>query len=114
MDQHPWVPPAAVAAALTESVVLVAYWSFRAGHDRPLTFASTVLAVKAVFCVGLLRRRPGAVLGLFLLEVGSVAFNVVSTQPVLLRLAEITVASAALALLAAFTASFPTVRLPER
>ena len=114
MGTRPWVAPAAAAAALTESAALVAYWSLRDHHARPLTFACTVLLIKVVFCVGFLRHRPGALLGLFLFEVAGVAFSAVSSQPLLLRFAEISVASGALALLAASTASFPTVRLPER
>ena len=114
MGARQWAAPAAATAALAESTVLIAYWSLRAHHARPLTFACTVLMVKVAFCIGLLQHRPGALLGLFLFEAAGVAFGVVSSQPLVLRFAEISAASAALALLAASTASFPPVRLPER
>lgn len=107
-----WTLPAAAGLAALETTVLIstiAFGSYRAG---PALIA--FLTLKYAFCLGLLRRRPGAWMALLLFEATTaVAALTKPSLPLYQRALEGTVSLACIVLLAAAAALFPAPKLPS-
>jgi hypothetical protein len=101
---------ALAAAESTIGILVLALGSYPAA---PLLI--TVLALKYIFCWGVVRRRPGAWMALLLWEAsGAVAAIARHGLPVVERLAELAVAVTCIVLLGAATPLFPTPKMPPR
>jgi hypothetical protein len=108
-----WTLAAAAGLAALETTVLITVLAFGSYRFAPLLIV--VLAVKYVFCFGLLRRRPGAWVLLLLWE--ATDFLVALTKPglpLLERSFQAVLAATCLVLLGAASSLFPTPRLPRR
>jgi hypothetical protein len=104
---------AAAGLAALETTVLITIISF--GSYRLGPFLIVFLAVKYLFCWGLVRRRPGALLLLLLWEAtGVVASLAKPGLPAAQRLLEVSLAVACLVLLARASSLFPSPKLPPR
>lgn len=110
-DHREWSLSAAAGLAALESTVLIAVITLGSYRAAPLLIG--FLALKYVFIWGLLRRRPGAWLALFLFE-GTTAFAAVAKPglPMYERALEETVSLGCIVLLAAAAALFPTPKIP--
>ena len=107
-----WTLPAVAGLAALETTVLIstiAFGSYRAG---PALIA--FLALKYVFCLGLLRRRPGAWMALLLFEVTTALAALTKPGlPIYQRALEEMVSVACIVLLAAAATVFPSPKLPS-
>lgn len=106
-----WTLPAVAGLAALETTVLIsiiAFGSYRAG---PVLIG--FLALKYLFCWGLLRRLPGAWMALLLFEV-TTAFVALTKPglPIYERALEETVSVGCIVLLAAAAPLFPAPKLP--
>ncbi len=111
-EPRPWTLPAAAGLATLETTALIAILLLRSPVWAPLAIA--MLLVKFPFCYLVLRRSPGAFLGLMLWEVAGLAAAMVRPAPAAVRLLELVVAATVLVLLIASIPLFPSVKLPER
>src|SRR5947207_7445237 len=66
-----WALPAAAGLAALEVTALITALALNAPRAAPLAIA--LLALKYPFCLGLLRRLPGAYLGIWLWEIADVS-----------------------------------------
>ena len=108
-----WTLPAAAGVAALETTALIAALALGAPRAAPLAIA--LLAVKYPFCVGLLRRQPGAYLVVWLYEIaGFVAATAKPNVALVTRLLELVAAAGCMALLAASASLFPSATLPRR
>lgn len=107
-----WTLPAAAALATLETTALIALLALQSPRWAPLAIA--MLLVKYPFCYLVLRRSPGAFLGLMLWELAGVAAALVRPAPLAVRLLELAVSAGVFALLIASIPLFPPVRLPEQ
>jgi hypothetical protein len=107
-----WTLPAVAGLAALETTVLIsiiAFGSYRAGPTL-IGF----LALKYLFCLGLLHRRPGAWMALMLFEAtAAVAALTKPGLPVYERTLEELISVTCIVLLAAAAALFPSPRLPS-
>lgn len=111
-DDRAWTLPTAAALGALEATALIAVWAFGGKRAAPLVIP--LLALKYPFCVGVLRRRPGAWFGLLLWEAGGMLAALTSPRTALpVRLVELATASTVVALLVLALPLFPTVRLPS-
>ena len=108
-EARAWTLPAAAWVATAETFLLVAVVLDRGQPGAPL-FAA-FLATKLPFCWRAAARRPGAYLALVLWEGVALLAAVIGDVPASLRLVEVALAGAALALLVASARLFPTVEL---
>jgi hypothetical protein len=107
-----WTLPAAAWLATAEAAVLIA--SLAVGGKPGASLLIAFVAVKLPFCWFVTQRRPGAYLALIVWEVaGAIAAIGAGSTPLVLRLLEVLVAAAVVALLIASTPMFPSVRLPD-
>ena len=105
-----WTLTAAAALAAAEGVVLLVVAAVR---DVPV-LAVLFLALKLVFCAGVLRRRPGAFLALLLYEAFTVLFAVIGgAVHVAVRVPLAVSAAAVLVLLGRSAHLFPSPTLPR-
>lgn len=112
MQPRPWTLPAAAWLAAAEAVVIVAALAIAGVTGAPLYIA--FLAVKFPFCWYAAQRSPAAYLGLYVWEVaGAIAAFGAGGRPIGLRLLEVGVAAAIVALLVVSTPLFPAVQLPR-
>jgi len=107
-----WTLPAVAGLAALETTVLIsiiAFGSYRAG---PALIA--FLSLKYVFCLGLLRRQPGAWMALLLFEV-TAAFAALAKPglPLYERGLEEAVSVTCIVLLAVAATVFPSPKLPS-
>ncbi len=108
-----WTLPAAAGVAALETTALIAALALAAPRAAPL--AIMLLVVKYPFCVGLLHRRPGAYLGVWLWEIaGFVAATAKPGLALSTRMLEVLAAGSCMALLAASASLFPSATLPRR
>jgi energy-converting hydrogenase Eha subunit E len=108
-----WSLPAAAGLAALETTMLIAVIAFGSYRAAPALIG--FLAVKYLFCWGLLRRRPGAWMALLLWEAsGVIAALSKPGLPVIQRLLEVSVAGVCLVLLGAAASTFPSPELPPR
>jgi hypothetical protein len=109
-----WTIPAAAGLAAIEAVAIATVLVFRGTRSAPYYIAVLAL-VKLPFCVLLIRRRAGAWLALLLWEsTGVFAALVAPRVPGLLRLVELALAGAVVALLVMCLPLFPRMELPQR
>jgi hypothetical protein len=106
-----WVLRAAAGLAAAEALVLIVTLVYGGAPLAPYIIA--VLVVKLPFCGLVLQRRPGALLGLLLWEVGGMLAALRAEGHPELRMVEASVAAVTFALLLASVPLFPSVRLPE-
>jgi hypothetical protein len=108
-----WTLAAAAGLAALETTVLITIIAF--GSYRAAPALVFFLAIKYVFCWGLLRRRPGAWMALLLWEVAGVIAAIAKPGlPAVQRLLEVAIAGTCLGLLGAAASTFPTPKLPPR
>jgi hypothetical protein len=108
-----WALPAAAGLAALETTVLIAVIAFGSYRRAPALIG--FLAVKYLFCWGLLGRRPGAWMALLLWEgTGVIAALAKPGLPAFERLLEVSLAGACLVLLGAAASTFPSPQLPPR
>ncbi len=113
MAAREWMLAAVAALAAVETTALILLAVIASSPTAPVLYV--VLAVKYLFCWGVLRRRPGAWLALLLWEVsGAVAALARPGLPMVERLAELTLAGACIVLLGGAAALFPSPKLPSR
>jgi hypothetical protein len=106
-----WTVPAAAGLAALESTVLISIIANGSYRDGPALIA--FLALKYVFCLGLLRRRPGAWMALLLFEAtAAVAALAKPGLPIYERTLEEMASVTCIVLLAAAASVFPSPRLP--
>jgi hypothetical protein len=104
---------AAAGLAALETTVLITIIAF--GSYRLGPFLIFFLAIKYLFCWGLVRRRPGALMLLLLWEAtGAVAALAKPGLPAVQRLLEVTIAVCCLVLLTLASSLFPAPKLPPR
>jgi hypothetical protein len=110
--ERAWTLPAVAGLAALETTILIsviAFGSYRAG---PMLIA--FLALKYVFCIGLLRRRPGAWMALLLFEVTAAGAALAKPGlPLYQRALEETISVTCIVLLAMATTLFPSPKLPS-
>jgi hypothetical protein len=98
------------AEALVEAVVIARRTELVPGFRVCLIL---VLSLKLVWAVGVLRLRPGAALGLFMIEgISALAALGATDAPIGARLALAATATAVIALVAASLHAFPEAPLP--
>ena len=108
-----WTLAAAAGLAALETTVLITVIAFGSYRFAPILIV--ILAVKYIFCWGLLLRRPGAWVMLLLWEgTGLVVAVAKPGLPVLERSFEGAVALTCLVLLGAAASLFPSPGLPRR
>jgi hypothetical protein len=107
-----WTLPAAAGLAALETTVLISVIAFGSYREGPLLIA--FLALKYLFCWGLMRRRPGAWMALLLFE-ATTAFAALAKPglPVYQRLLEESVSVGCIVLLSAAASLFPAPKLPS-
>jgi hypothetical protein len=99
--------------AALETTVLMSVIAFSSYRAAPALIG--FLALKYVFCLGLLRRRAGAWMALMLCEAtGVVAALAKPGLPAIQRLLEVAVAGTCLVLLGAAASAFASPELPLR
>jgi hypothetical protein len=106
-----WVLSAGVALAAGETFGLMVILGCSGAPLAPFVIGALVL--KLPFCWLARQRRPGALMGLFLWEIGGALAALRAEASAALRLGELAVAIAVMALLLASVPLFPSVRLPE-
>jgi hypothetical protein len=107
-----WTVPVAAGLAALETTVLITVLAFGSYPAAPALIV--FLALKYVFCLGLLRRRPGAWMALLLWEAtGVFAALAKPGLPLVQRLLEVAVAGACLVLLGGAASTFPSRELPR-
>jgi hypothetical protein len=112
-ERHGWTLPAAAGLAAVETTTLIAVLALRGSSAAPILIP--FLAVKYPFCYLVLRRSPGALLGLLLWESAGVVTALTAPRtPGVLRVLELSLAIGVFALLAASVSLFPAVKLPEK
>jgi hypothetical protein len=110
---HVWALPAAAGLPALEATVLITVIAF--GSYRAAPAFISVLALKFLFGLALLARRPGAWMALLLWEAsGVVAALAKPGLPAIQRLLEVAVAGTCLVLLGAAASTFPSPKLPPR
>lgn len=106
-----WTLPAVAGLAALETTVLIsviAFGSYRAGPTL-IVF----LALKYLFCLGLVNRRPGAWMALLLFEAtAAVAAVAKPGLPIYQRALEELISVTCIVLLAAAATLFPSPKLP--
>lgn len=107
-----WALPAAAGMAALETTVLIGVLALSGAPLAPFVIAA--LLVKYPFCYLLLKRSAGAYLGLLLWEGAGIMAALGAPAPVALRLLELGLAGATLALLLAAVRAFPAVELQKR
>ena len=108
-----WTLAAGAGLAALETTVLITVLAFGSYKFAPLLVV--ILAVKYIFCFGLLRRRPGAWMMLLLWEgTGLVVAVAKPGIPIFERSFEVAVALTCLVLLGAAASLFPSSGLPRR
>jgi hypothetical protein len=111
-ERRAWVLTAGAWLATAETLGLMVALSFSGAPLAP--FIIGALFLKLPFCWLTLQRRPGALMGVFLWEIGGViAAMRADTASGVLRLVELGTAMTVMALLLASVPLFPSVRLPE-
>ena len=110
-ERRAWTLIAAVVVATAETAALIAALAFGGAPLAPFVIGALVL--KLPFCWLTLQRRPGALMGLFLWEIGGVLAAMRAEASAWLRMGELTAALAVMGLLLASVPLFPPVRLPE-
>src|SRR3954470_9337005 len=106
-----WALPAAAGLAALENTALIAALALTAPRAAPLAIA--LLALKYPFCLGTLRRLPGAYLVVWLWEIAGVSAALAKPGLSLsTRLLELTAAGGCIYLLARSAAVFPSPTLP--
>jgi hypothetical protein len=111
-ERRSWVLTAGVWLAVAETLGLILALSLSGAPLAP--FVIGALLLKLPFCWLTLHRRPGALMGLFLWEIGGVVAAMrADTASGVLRLTELAVAMTVMALLLASVPLFPSVRLPD-
>ena len=107
-----WTLPAAAGLAALEATILITVLAFGSYRAAPLLIF--FLAIKYLFCWGLLRQRPGAWMAIMLWELtGLVAALAKPGIPLFERLIEAAMAATCVGLLAAASALFPPPKLPR-
>jgi hypothetical protein len=108
-----WTLMAAAGLAALETTALIAIIAF--GSYRLGPFLIVFLALKYLFCWGLVHRRAGALMLLLLWEAtGAVAALAKPGLPAAQRLLEVSAAVACLVLLSLASSLFPSPKLPPR
>ena len=103
---------AAATVAAIENTVLIAVVLLRG--QGTAAFYATVLAVKYVFCVLVVRRSAGAFLGLLLYEFAGLLGALLAPKVRLeLRAVELLLSATTIGLLIASARLFPTTQLPR-
>jgi hypothetical protein len=111
-EPRAWVLSAGAWLAFAETLGLIVALSFSGAPLAP--FVIGALLLKLPFCWFTLQRRPGALMGVFLWEIGGVIGVMrAGTASGELRLVELAAALTVMALLLASVPLFPSVRLPE-
>jgi hypothetical protein len=110
-DRH-WVLQAGAALAFVETLALITVLAFSGAPLAPYVIGA--LVVKLPFCGLVLQKRPGALLGLLLWEVGGMLAALRAEGHAELRFFEATVAAVVFCLLLAAVPLFPSVKLPEQ
>ncbi|MDQ1373873.1 MAG: hypothetical protein QOJ09_1211 [Actinomycetota bacterium] len=107
-----WVLPAAGALAAVETLALIVVLALSGAPLAPYVIGA--LVVKLPFCWLVVQKRPGALLGLLLWEIGGMLAALRAEGHVELRFFEATLAAVVFCLLLAAVPLFPSVKLPEK
>lgn len=112
MSDRGWALRWAAVLGAVEAAALITVVVWNGGRAAGLVV--TMLAMKFPFCIGVARRWAAAWFGLLLWELaGMLAAVTAPGTPLVLRLAELTVAAVVVGLLALGASLFPDVRLPQ-
>ena len=107
-----WVLSAAAGLAFVETLALIVVLAFSGAPLAPYVIGA--LVVKLPFCWLVLQKRPGALLGLLLWEIGGMLAALRAEGHAELRFFEATISAVIFCLLLASVPLFPSVKLPEQ
>lgn len=111
MSERVWVLKAAAGMAAAEALVLIVALGFSGAPLAPYVIGAMLL--KLPFCWLVLHRRPGALLGLLVWEVGGMLAALNAEGHEEMRFLIAVTSAVVFCLLLAAVPLFPSVKLPE-